>query len=1622
MKRNKLLTLFAAFAMVATVSAQVTYTCTAGTNYDGNEGVAKLFDGNENTKFCGNTGADVYALFTASEPVYAWGYDMTTANDNEAYGRLLKQWTLYGTNDAEVGANPDADGWVVLSDLGENNLVQKKNFFTQRFFCEKNVNKSFKYFKLALTGGGFVQFSEFKLLGEPNRVTTYKWKASSQDNSKKALDLLLGQKWEGSNIAGNWVTIETGDGQAYAVKSYSFSTHDDGDWNDRAPKSWKIEGSNDNSNWTLIDQVVDDEVIQNANYTTFEFTPSNTTDKFRYIRLTLDKMKADGWTQVGEFHVLSTSDVSDAQYYTNLVNTAKATKAEYESLLGENDPWCQEYATFFEGLDLDGVLAAAISAGDYASLEAKLAEAENNAVAQAIKLFANGANYAAIAGSGDKCWGDGHYSQLFDGKDGCEGRLASKWGGNNFPQYVIFRVKEAFKPFFYKLVTGNDTANNTGRNWKTWNVYGGNFASFSAAADSSAAGWTLIDAREDISEEYLPMKNFYPATFDFNKGVSEDYLYYMVIVNAPHSGTQQQMSEMYLCTQEEFEAIREPLVAAFEDFDAAGLTVLPEDEEAKASFGPLFEELKTTADAVRLTKVYNDLVALREKLEASAAFAGGGYRSVSGNTAWGDGENWTKLIDGDPSTKWGGGRPEGGSYNIFKSYVSVDPEYYMLITGNDTQRSPDRNWARWKIYGGNFDSDEAATRDAEGWVLIDSKEDIGQDLLPGANFAPAYFSVDGDWEEDGFNYFKIEVDSAYNGGGSIQMSEFRFLDNSEWKDIRAEYADSLNTLKAEIFEGKEISDAVAADVDAAINAFKKVKPEQLLTNFAKACKMILDAPMNSTLELAAGDADCILPSMKWGGAYKAWTYVAQGEFDYGDWNESNPNYNKIIGVPAKQDGKAWYQPDFNVAAWNYGQDLPNFGDGRPADVYAIRYFTVDGEIPSTVYMPAPHDDAPCEYYINGELIWAETDGWYEDEVVRLTDSQKALIKTDGSVNVFAFHVHQNWGGRYADGGLYTAGDMVNAFNGDALRALDATIALAESDSIDADIIEFAKSKSNYRNGHNKGLAQLRKARRLAADARTENFVGTAPADGMEVFIFNVGAKMFLAGGNDWGTHASLNHMGTKCVLRANSSGENRYSIKTNLPNGSRNDYDGLGHNGYVDCKYGDDFTTAQGWAWTFEALEDGSYHIINADNSLYLGMTDDDRLQVDTDKSGADNPYNKWLLVTPDEFMALAVEATAENPVDLGHLIHQATFSQNDFDGNDKGAANADLNDSKWERNAGSIFNWKGNDVNGDYMFEMWNTASAGKVYLKQVVEGLPAGKYTVSMTGYYRDGNFESADEGNVRQLAFLYAGTEYNKVLLPSIVEGSGNCPGYGRGGASGIVIPDGCRDAAKFFQVGTYTTTIDANVREDGKLEIGVYRDAEDVKGGDWIVTDNWRLYYKGNPVDVAVSEYGYATFVAPGYIETVPEGVEAFAAQVKEGYVHLEPTTAIPAGEAVVLKAEEGTYTMYQKAKEANLALENDLIAATDAVTADGSQYILAKLEDEVGFAKATPETKIVAGKGYLVIPAAVKAFYPFTEEAETGINDLKDVKDLNGAIYNLSGQRVNKAQKGIYIINGKKVLK
>lgn len=796
------------------------------------------------------------------------------------------------------------------------------------------------------------------------------------------------------------------------------------------------------------------------------------------------------------------------------------------------------------------------------------------------------------------------------------------------------------------------------------------------------------------------------------------------------------------------------------------------------------------------------------------------------------------------------------------------------------------------------------------------------------------------------------------------------------------------------------------------------------------------------VEAANAAAPALLPSIKWGtaGAYTAHTWVLNTGQRY-----DAAKYNYIWGTPdADSAGKNWYDLNYTMTnsgtvSWNYNTSvLPNgwCDNDIMGELYGRRYFTVTGTLPETLYMPAGHDDAPCEYYINGQLIWKATDGWKEDEVIRLTPEQKALIKTDGTINVLAFHVHQNYGGRYADSGLYGSGTPVDAFKTD-VKNLDATIAVAETEAgtnaTYLAAINYAKSKNNYRGGISDGLNRLRMTRRIQMDGHHDYSAvqSTAPADGVDAYIYNVGAGLYLAGGNDWGTHASLNYASRTMILHGNTYAANCYDIQTNLPNGIRGVNDWLGHNGYVDC--GGHTANQKGWGWIFEAVGDGTYRIINAQNTgtnIYLGMTEDSRLQVDTDKSGADNPYNHWKLITKAQLDELMLQATPENPADATHFIHQSTFSQNDFDGNDKGAANADLNDSPWERNAGSIWNWKQNNAGGDYIFEMWNTntQTAGPVTLTQALTGLKPGNYMVSASGYYRDGDFNNAVTVAASPERWAYLTANAEKALLPAITADANKYPGEGRTSTDGtLTFPDGGYAAAKYFQAGLYKTELPVKVGADGLLTVGISKErTTTVVGQDWIVVDNFRLTYLGpDSVDVTVGPALYATYISPVNLDFTGSNVKAYSAQVQSYGVHLEPVTQVKAGDAIVVgSATSGTYKVKQILTTPADLVGNQLVYSATDITADGSQYVLAMPSgNPVGFYKANSGSKIYANKAFLNIGlVGAKNFYPILDGNEATSIDSVELIDLNKAeIYNLQGQKIASPVKGVNIINGKKVV-
>ncbi len=375
------------------------------------------------------------------------------------------------------------------------------------------------------------------------------------------------------------------------------------------------------------------------------------------------------------------------------------------------------------------------------------------------------------------------------------------------------------------------------------------------------------------------------------------------------------------------------------------------------------------------------------------------------------------------------------------------------------------------------------------------------------------------------------------------------------------------------------------------------------------------------------------------------------------------------------------------------------------------------------------------------------------------------------------------------------------------------------------------------------ISKLVMNRRIVSGGR-HNYTmeSTTPADGVEAYLYNVGTGLFLAGSNDYGTHASLHYSARTVILHKDATDETLYSIQTNLPNGVRGESDLLGTNGFVDRP--SDATDI--WAWEFRPAADGAYLIVNRQNegeNIYLGLTETDLLNVDTDKSGADNKLNHWKLITKAQLDALLETASDDNPVDATYLIKQPAFSWFDYEVDNRTEWDG-LKGTAWEANAGGT-----HGMQGDKVVEMWNTGKQtdGPVYLKQTINDLKPGNYRVSVTGFYRDGSFAHAATvaDNPEQWAYLTANDQ--QTLLPAITECADMYPGEGRlTDDKTMVYPDNTTSAAKYFQVGLYRTEIDATVGEDGVLTIGVSKERlTDVVGDDWVVVDNFRLAYLGNP---------------------------------------------------------------------------------------------------------------------------------------------------------------------------------
>ena len=181
-----------------------------------------------------------------------------------------------------------------------------------------------------------------------------------------------------------------------------------------------------------------------------------------------------------------------------------------------------------------------------------------------------------------------------------------------------------------------------------------------------------------------------------------------------------------------------------------------------------------------------------------------------------------------------------------------------------------------------------------------------------------------------------------------------------------------------------------------------------------------------------------------------------------------------------------------------------------------------------------------------------------------------------------------------------------------------------------------------------------------------------------------------------------------------------------------------------------------------------------------------------------------------------------------------------------------------------------------------------------------------------------------------------------------------------------------------------------------------------------------------------EYEPQTIGSDGYAsygntseDVIILGAQAYKGTVNSSSISLTEVSDVPANNGVVIKGS--LYAVAPTTASSNMD-DNDLLVSDGTVTgAAGNIYALSKSEGYgVGFYLVGADVDIPAGKAYLeyTAPTPVKGFTFEFEDDATSIQTIDNGQQTtdNGAIYNVAGQRISKMQKGINIVNGKKILK
>ena len=182
--------------------------------------------------------------------------------------------------------------------------------------------------------------------------------------------------------------------------------------------------------------------------------------------------------------------------------------------------------------------------------------------------------------------------------------------------------------------------------------------------------------------------------------------------------------------------------------------------------------------------------------------------------------------------------------------------------------------------------------------------------------------------------------------------------------------------------------------------------------------------------------------------------------------------------------------------------------------------------------------------------------------------------------------------------------------------------------------------------------------------------------------------------------------------------------------------------------------------------------------------------------------------------------------------------------------------------------------------------------------------------------------------------------------------------------------------------------------------------------------------------------FVTFSSKHGLDFTDLDVKAYRAELSGGKVLLKQVNGVVVNNTgLLLRGAKGaTYKVEISGGEDAIGDKTNLFKVVNsgdviAASTEGSyNYVLATTANGQGFYKVTADLPVTQNnKAFLHTEEALSAeaaeasAWIFDGET-TGVNDVRsNVADVNGEVYNLAGQRVAQPTKGLYIMNGKKVV-